>query len=79
MPVELTIYSQKPIFPVTASHRFLLLCGTHNTCYLLNTLSNERGTRMNTMNKLKLSGLAGALLVALFSAQAHAAKAGLRG
>lgn len=31
---------------------------------------------MNTMNKLKLSGLAGALLVALFSAQAHAAKPG---
>lgn len=31
---------------------------------------------MNTMNKLKLSGLAGALLVALFSAQAHATKPG---
>ena len=31
---------------------------------------------MNTMNKLKLSGLAGALLVALSSAQAHAAKPG---
>lgn len=31
---------------------------------------------MNTMNKLKFSGLAGALLVALFSTQAHAVKPG---